>query len=814
MLLALFTIAETLRALLAFAVIDCGVRISPTFISFCSEILKLVITAVFLFRHVSQKYGSISRANLLAAIYSPITNYPSVKPWKALVAFALPSALYLVNNILYLLGLCLTSPALLYIAILAKLPITAVLHHFLVRCQRQRRAWLSLLVLSLGLIIPQVPSIVAYVPVLRGTVDVEPFPPASGTLSGFAVGTLVAVISGFSSTYTEILFKYDVEFWVAQFWLYGFGTLFAAITFFFWDGSISNTSLEPASNPLATEPTKLMAITGTVAVILSTAATGFVVATILRKKDNLVKPVGTPAGIVALAIAQCLLFPRLREKTLNTATILGIVTISISTWTYNHYKDSPINLPSSSLDLDSLGGSDQEEDWAPEFGRGRNSKQPSFSTPTLKRILLVTAFTLTLTWITKLNMRYVPAGNSYSDFQNPINQTPFNRSHRSLLTTTPTGVDDVERFFVPHSIVPASWGQSADNEIINSSLTCITEWLDRDHVSPISTKFTDWEYAYLESRCPVYPIPRGGLLFHQYWSGNWRPFNEVNIEAWLATQRLGDGHRLIYWFDNGEVPNSVLRKFATGQFADYVEFRKLNRTEEARGTCVANMPEWTSEEYRVANSMKLESLADITRNLLLAKYGGVWIDSDTIPMRDLTPLIRSGPSAGGISGGDWNNNLLVFGPPNTTVTQRVLETTCSLSINKTIYNERYGHIKPHAWYWMWNDALFKICASQTHCGFSRIPIYFNDGWTWLGEGQRALRPCEPQQQWFGSGNQLPVTLRTLWSWHPRLGQYSDSCVDRTGKTIIGAVRRRIDELLHHGLDMNGRDLFPGPSVTS
>ncbi len=115
---------------------------------------------------------------------------------------------------------------------------------------------------------------------------------------------------------------------------------------------------------------------------------------------------------------------------------------------------------------------------------------------------------------------------------------------------------------------------------------------------------------------------------------------------------------------------------------------------------------------------------------------------------------------------------------------------------------------------MWNDALFKICASETYCGMSRIPICFNDGWTFLGEGQRALKPCQPQQRWFDSGNQLPATLRTLWTWHARLGQYSDSCVDRTAKTIIGAVRRRIDELLHHGLDMNGRDLFPGPIVIS
>lgn len=139
-----------------------------------------------------------------------------------------------------------------------------------------------------------------------------------------------------------------------------------------------------------------------------------------------------------------------------------------------------------------------------------------------------------------------------------------------------------------------------------------------------------------------------------------------------------------------------------------------------------------------------------------------------------------------------------------------------LSINKTVYEERLGSdaVTPREWYWMWNDALFKICAAKTHCGINRIPVYFNDGWNWFGKGQRAMKACQNGQRWFGPGNVLPVTLRTLWTWHPRLVQYDDACVDRTGNTIVGAVRRRVDELLRYGLDLNGRDLFPGPSVTS
>jgi hypothetical protein len=77
-----------------------------------------------------------------------------------------------------------------------------------------------------------------------------------------------------------------------------------------------------------------------------------------------------------------------------------------------------------------------------------------------------------------------------------------------------------------------------------------------------------------------------------------------------------------------------------------------------------------------------------------------------------------------------------------------------------------------------------------------------------------MRPCEANQEWWSSMKPLPVTLRTLWTWHPRLGHYDDSCVDRNRNTLIAAVMRRIDQLLSFGLDMNGRDLYPGPILTA
>lgn len=111
---------------------------------------------------------------------------------------------------------------------------------------------------------------------------------------------------------------------------------------------------------------------------------------------------------------------------------------------------------------------------------------------------------------------------------------------------------------------------------------------------------------------------------------------------------------------------------------------------------------------------------------------------------------------------------------------------------------------------MWNDGLFKHCE-QNQCGVSRIPVYFTDGWGWFGKGQRALKPCD-ERWWHDSQAPLPRSLRTLFTWHARLGQYDAACLGPG--TLVAAVTRRIDELLGYGLEMRGRDLFAGPALTT
>jgi hypothetical protein len=123
-------------------------------------------------------------------------------------------------------------------------------------------------------------------------------------------------------------------------------------------------------------------------------------------------------------------------------------------------------------------------------------------------------------------------------------------------------------------------------------------------------------------------------------------------------------------------------------------------------------------------------------------------------------------------------------------------------------------IQPMFWHWLYNDGLMKYCALKSNCGLSRFSVIFTDGFCWLGEGQDGMKPCEQGEDIYEKGMDLPKTLRTLWTWHGRMGHENDECVDVGKNYLVGAIRRRINEVLKTGLVMGGRDLFPGPVVAS
>jgi hypothetical protein len=81
---------------------------------------KALFTIAALLRNIRREHGTISLDLFFAAINSISTEQSGEARWRSYVTYAVPSILYLISNLLYLIALRSTTPALLHVAILAK----------------------------------------------------------------------------------------------------------------------------------------------------------------------------------------------------------------------------------------------------------------------------------------------------------------------------------------------------------------------------------------------------------------------------------------------------------------------------------------------------------------------------------------------------------------------------------------------------------------------------------------------------------------------------------------------------------------------
>jgi hypothetical protein len=103
--------------------------------------------------------------------------------------------------------------------------------------------------------------------------------------------------------------------------------------------------------------------------------------------------------------------------------------------------------------------------------------------------------------------------------------------------------------------------------------------------------------------------------------------------------------------------------------------------------------------------------------------------------------------------------------------------------------------------------------SYTHCGFQRTPLSWIDGASDHIEAQYRLPPCDSNgtSAPFGVERPTPPQLHGIFIWNAQLGHQADTCVSDSSQAVpMQVVRARIEEALEIGLDMEGRDLFPGP----
>jgi UDP-sugar transporter A1/2/3 len=310
-LLCLYVFCETIRANYAYYAFR-NFQISGSAVILLSEIFKLSIAAFFLWRQ-SDNFSISTIQKLFESSQKGEVDFNET------LKFATPAALYLINNLIYYTVLPLTNPSLLQVCIIAKLPTTGILHHYMIKPQKNVYAWFSLLWLGLGLFAFNIPS---------GPQDI-----AIGNswylapVAGFVIACLSALASISSETSTK-----EGEFWESQAYLYIWGVIFATIAYPIMPGGSARAK---------DETTTFGFFTAIVGLVIITGGTGLVVAVVLRARDNILRVIGTAVSLVTIAVSQFIFMPDLRASTFTPWKVCGGGIVATATWCYNHYSQEP-----------------------------------------------------------------------------------------------------------------------------------------------------------------------------------------------------------------------------------------------------------------------------------------------------------------------------------------------------------------------------------------------------------------------------------------------------------------------------------------
>ena len=206
---------------------------------------------------------------------------------------------------------------------------TGVLHHFMVRRQTNAYAWVSLTCLSAGLLVFNFPT--------GGPRTIDS---AAASVMAPVAGGTIAVFSAMASIASERLIKAG-DFWQSQVCLYSWGVVLAIASYpvMYALGLVKERD---SSSPTKTATSDSYgAAVGAAALIVLTASNGFLVAVMLKMKDNILKVVGTSASLVTIAITQFLLWPALRSTNFTPLKVCGSGIVVLSTWCYNFYNGKP-----------------------------------------------------------------------------------------------------------------------------------------------------------------------------------------------------------------------------------------------------------------------------------------------------------------------------------------------------------------------------------------------------------------------------------------------------------------------------------------
>jgi hypothetical protein len=204
------------------------------------------------------------------------------------------------------------------------------------------------------------------------------------------------------------------------------------------------------------------------------------------------------------------------------------------------------------------------------------------------------------------------------------------------------------------------------------------------------------------------------VIFHMFWGK--LPVAEqaaLSILSFLATQDL-EFSMLWVWSPIGvDAVNDPL--FSPFTASKHVFFKTFDTYKEAQGTPLEGSH--LLEAATSSNDPRFYLFGDLVRLLVLARYGGVYVDMDVLLLRNLGPILGHEFAEQWGSSCFESNGAVLRIKAGSTFAKHILE-----FVSKTDPNELSSSFAPYAW--------GKIAYYDSFGLFFRIPICFIDSY-WL-----------------------------------------------------------------------------------
>ena len=236
--------------------------------------------------------------------------------------------------------------------------------------------------------------------------------------------------------------------------------------------------------------------------------------------------------------------------------------------------------------------------------------------------------------------------------------------------------------------------------------------------------FDEWAKS---TGCGSEPVV-GTLQLHTAWVGPYAHVREdldALMYSYLTTQNTATSTFTFWLLDRDPDPADEFVKLFSGAGNGAIQFKRARMEDMAQGTAMEGKEQFLNLDWSTVKKGP-RWRANIFRILILHRLGGVWVDTDTLMLRDMRPLIEfAGEFASKLTMSHYYNNNVMGLRKGSKMGANMIEDMVATPFQQG--ERHYCRYVGNPCYpkWTWNHGLIQLAVRHKR-GIVTFPTTFTD----------------------------------------------------------------------------------------